>query len=59
LGITDDGGYYDNGGEIVANITPLASAVPEPSVWMMILAGVALMGAALRFNRKVNVAPLV
>jgi hypothetical protein len=59
LGITDDGGYYDNGGEIVANITTLASAVPEPSVWMMILAGVALMGAALRFNRKVNVAPLV
>ena len=36
----------------------IASAVPEPSIWAMMLAGVALMGASLRFSRKRGVAAL-
>jgi hypothetical protein len=30
------------------------SLVPEPSVWIMMLGGIAMMGAALRFGRKRN-----
>ena len=34
------------------------SAVPEPGVWAMMLMGVALMGASLRFTRKRGLAAL-
>ena len=52
--------HYDtdqpNGGETlqVTDISaPLPiSAAPEPGVWALLIAGVAMMGAALRFGRK-------
>ena len=48
-GFNGPSGYYgDNGGTLSATI----SAVPEPGIWAMMLAGVAMMGAALRFNRR-------
>ena len=47
-------GYPQNGQAITLNV----SAVPEPGVWMMMLAGVALMGASIRFSRKRGVAAL-
>ena len=46
---TYDGGYN---GPAVTNLTFNASAVPEPGIWAMMLAGVAMIGGALRFNRK-------
>ncbi len=52
LGITDDGGYYDNGGTITATISPLVSAAPEPSAWALMLGGVGVAGAALRFSHR-------
>jgi hypothetical protein len=30
----------------------VTSAVPEPSTWIMLLAGVAMIGAALRLGRR-------
>ena len=33
------------------------SAAPEPGVWALLIAGVAMMGAALRFGRKRQVGP--
>jgi hypothetical protein len=45
------GGTLYNPGDI-GKVT--ISAVPEPSVWIMMLGGIALMGAALRFGRKRN-----
>ena len=47
-------GFPQNGQAVTLNV----SAVPEPGVWVMMLAGVALMGAALRFGRKRGVAAL-
>ena len=41
-------GYPQNGQPVALKI----SAVPEPGVWAMMLAGVALMGASLRLTRK-------
>ena len=55
LGIIDDGGYYDNHGTIVANITelvPSISAAPEPGTWVLILGGVGAMGMMLRRRRS-------
>jgi hypothetical protein len=43
----------------VAPTPPPVSGVPEPGVWVMMLTGVALMGAALRFRRKRDLPALV
>jgi hypothetical protein len=44
-----DGQYSDNCGEFTITVTQLASAVPEPSTWAMMLLGFAGIGfAALR-----------
>lgn len=54
LGIIDDGGYYDNGGSITANITEQlqsVSAAPEPSTWALLLGGVSMIAAAMRMAR--------
>ena len=48
------GGLYNPGDQGTLSI----SAVPEPGIWLMMLAGVALMGASLRFSRKRGVAAL-
>jgi hypothetical protein len=32
-------------------VTPL-SAVPEPSTWTLMIAGIGMIGAALRFGRR-------
>jgi hypothetical protein len=53
--VTQAGGSLYNPGDLG---TLSISAVPEPGVWAMMLAGVALMGAAIRFNRKRGVAAL-
>ena len=55
---TTDSTLRGFGYETVANQSITASAVPEPSVWAMMFAGVALIGAALRFSRKRGVAAL-
>ena len=55
LGIIDDGGYYDNGGAITANITenlPTVSSAPEPGTWALMLGGVGAMGLMLRRRRS-------
>jgi hypothetical protein len=49
---TTDSTLRGFGYETVADQSITASAVPEPSVWAMMFAGVALMGAALRFGGK-------
>jgi hypothetical protein len=41
-------GYPQNGQPITLNI----SAVPEPGVWAMMLAGAGLMGASLRLSKR-------
>jgi hypothetical protein len=43
---------------VVTGAPILTSGVPEPGVWVMMLAGVAMMGAAIRFNRKRGIAAL-
>ena len=49
--ITPKGSYvYDDG--TFTTSAAVSSAVPEPSVWAMMLAGVCMIGAALRFNRR-------
>ena len=44
--------------DIVIDRAFITSAVPEPSSWIMMLGGIALMGAALRFGRKRGVIAL-
>ena len=51
LGIIDDGGYYDNGGAITANVTEQLTSVssaPEPSTWALLLGGIGILGAMMR-----------
>ena len=55
-------GTYTGGFDFIANGAPskdividdtfVTSAVPEPSTWIMLLAGVAMIGAALRLGRR-------
>ena len=42
--------------DLAVNPTPPVSAIPEPSVWAMMLMGIALVGASLRLGRKRGVA---
>jgi hypothetical protein len=51
---TVDSSVTDPGGSPETPISLSISAVPEPSVWIMMLGGIAMMGAALRFGRKRN-----
>lgn len=52
LGVIDDGGYYDNRGQIDATITPrissVAAGVPEPTTWAMMILGIGAIGLAMR-----------
>jgi hypothetical protein len=52
------GGARD-GAVISADFTleKVASAVPEPATWAMLLAGVAMMGGAIRLGRKRGISP--
>jgi hypothetical protein len=45
--------------DIVIDNAFVTSAVPEPSTWIMLLAGVAMIGAALRFGRRRGVGALL
>ena len=61
LGIIDDGGYYDNHGTIIANVTEAfapTSAAPEPQSWLLMLSGVGLLGAALRLRKARRAGPI-
>ena len=53
-----NGEFYDNyNGEFIpSNLS--VSAVPEPSVWLMMIAGLAMIGGALRNSRKRGVGVL-
>jgi hypothetical protein len=54
---TDDESFgVDN--IVVTGAPILTSGVPEPGVWVMMLAGVAMMGASLRLGRKRGTAAL-
>jgi hypothetical protein len=54
---TDDESFgVDN--IVVTGAPILTSGVPEPGVWVMMLAGVAMMGASLRLGRKRGAAAL-
>lgn len=37
---------------MTVNIGPIASAVPEPSTWAMLLVGFGLIGATARYRRR-------
>ena len=41
-------GVYDG----TVQFSPTVSAAPEPSTWMLMIAGVALTGGALRYSRR-------
>jgi hypothetical protein len=49
------GNYLQDQGSSFNNGSLSVSDVPEPSVWAMLLAGAALMGGALRFQRRQGV----
>jgi hypothetical protein len=53
-GFTGMGGTFSDGGTMLdLGVTnAVFSAVPEPSAWLLSLAGFALLGAALRFKRS-------
>ena len=53
LGVTDEGGNYDNHGTIIATITSSeeVTAVPEPSTWAMMILGFAGVGF-MAYRRK-------
>ena len=54
---TGAGLFFSVPNDVAVNPTPPpVSGVPEPSVWVMMLAGVALMGASLRLRRRRGVA---
>jgi hypothetical protein len=45
--------YSTNPAPILGSVDVLTvSAAPEPGVWLLMIAGVAMIGSALRFNRK-------
>ena len=48
----DPVGFPQNGQAIALSV----SAVPEPGTWVMMLGGIGLMGASLRYSRKRGVA---
>jgi hypothetical protein len=50
-GETLDWGSTDTGLEFATVLTPSGSAVPEPDLWALMLAGFGLLGAALRGRR--------
>ena len=53
LGVADNGGYFDNSGNITASITQEAvSSAPEPAAWTLMFAGLALVGWALRTRQR-------
>jgi hypothetical protein len=51
-GLQIGGSYLLASGTATGAVVPPTSGVPEPSVWAMMLAGVAMIGAALRLTRK-------
>jgi hypothetical protein len=60
LGLFDDStplpyviNFGTNPATIVGSVDTIAvSAAPEPGVWLLMIAGVAMIGSALRFSRK-------
>jgi len=45
--------FGTNPATIVGSVDTIAvSAAPEPGVWLLMIAGVAMIGSALRFSRK-------
>lgn len=48
----------DDIGPLLNNVEISVSAAPEPSVWMLMIAGVAMIGGALRLGRKRRVGSL-
>lgn len=53
FGQVDNAGFYNQG---VDNVSILATAVPEPTSWAMLIAGFGLVGATLRQRRMVKAA---
>jgi hypothetical protein len=45
---------FYGGGSSLSNLR-LSSAVPEPASWLMMLVGVGMVGAALRYRRKTTI----
>lgn len=57
-GIAPPGGGGAPGGGVIAPPTPLpsAGAIPEPSIWLMLIAGFGAIGSAMRRSRRVRLA---
>lgn len=57
-GITPPGGGGAPGGGVIAPPAPLpsAGAIPEPSIWLMLMAGFGAIGSAMRRSRRVRLA---
>lgn len=51
FGQVDNQGFYNQG---VDNVSILATAVPEPTSWLMMIAGFGLVGATVRRSRSVQ-----
>jgi hypothetical protein len=63
--LTQGTDFYSAGGNVIATTADshwyaaasmLAAAVPESSVWLLLMAGVGLLGGMLRFNRQSDAA---
>lgn len=57
-GITPPGGGGAPGGGVIAPPAPLpsAGAIPEPSIWLMLMAGFGAIGSAMRRSRRARLA---
>ena len=49
---TYDFSYLSTSGPITLDITEVGSAVPEPSLWALMIAGVGMVGGMFRIGRR-------